>query len=250
VRYLDRKLESIVVNGSSLVIVNTEPLRKDMASRYGSIGEKLMVVPNGYDARDFNGIQHFSFPGSRFAITHAGLLYSKRDPIAFLNAIEHLKKERPDIASEIHFYQIGGTDYDLGYDLKEVCAQKGISDNVTILDYMKHEECLGYLAASDALLVIQPDTKTQIPSKIYEYVYLGKPILTIAEKHGALAALVSDHGFGSVFEPDEHLRIADYMLELLRKKQKGESPKPDYHLKSKFDARSILSELKLRLEAL
>jgi glycosyltransferase involved in cell wall biosynthesis len=250
VRHLDRGLESLVVNGSDLVIANTEPLRKDMASKYPNIREKLMVVPNGYDTEDFDKIPHFSFPGSRFVITHAGLLYSRRDPIAFLDAIEHLKKERPEIASQVHFVQIGGTDYDLGYDPREVCKQKGISDNVTILDYMKHEECLGHLAASDALLVIQPDTRTQIPSKIYEYVYLEKPILTIAEKHGALGALVSEHGFGSVFEPCEPQRIAGYLIELVLKKQRGESAKPDYHLKSKFDARFILSELKLRLAAL
>lgn len=250
IRYLDRRCESCVINEANLVIANTESLRKEMALRYPNAAQKLFVLSNGYDDQDFSQIQPAARPAGGFVITHAGLLYSKRDPLCFLNALELLKKEQPKIADQVNFLHIGGIDSDLGYNVKDLCESKGISQNVTFLDYVKHEECLAHLAASDALLVIQPGTRTQVPSKLYEYIYLEKPILTIAETNGALAALISENGFGSAFEPGDSRQISQYLADLVVKKQKGVSAKPDYRQKAKFDARQIVSELRLRMESL
>lgn len=246
-QYLDGVLESLVIRKADLVIANTQSLKREMASRYENISDKLMVLPNGYDRRDFQNIPPFSFPENRFVITHAGLLYLKRDPMSFLDALECVKRKRPDIAEKLQFYQIGGAD--LAYDLHAVCAAKGISENVIVLDYMKHEDCLACLAASDALLIIQPDTKTQIPSKLYEYVYLEKPVLSIAEKDGDLAFLISEHGLGRVFDACEPLPMADYLIELATQKAAGKPLKPGYAASSKFDACNLLAELKQRLSS-
>jgi len=247
-KFLEKIFESLVVHKADLIIANTDSLKEQMDARYPELKERIMVLPNGYDAEDFKDIPEIRLPQEKFVISHAGFLYLKRDPVSLFKAIEIVKEKYPEFFSMIEFHHIGNINLD--YDVEKYCREKGIRDNVILAGQIGHKKCLGYLAASDVLLIIQPGTKSQIPSKLYEYIYLDKPVLAVTEKDSALGRLLAAYQFGEAFEPDEHEKIAAFLCSLADNKRKKQTAQASYSHKEKFDARQIISEFEVRLNVL
>jgi glycosyltransferase involved in cell wall biosynthesis len=74
--------------------------------------------------------------------------------------------------------------------IRERAAQLGLADIVTVVDFMKYEECVDLLRRSDVLLLFAQSQPLQIPTKLYDYIAVGKPILVFAEE-GATSDLAS-----------------------------------------------------------
>jgi glycosyltransferase involved in cell wall biosynthesis len=245
-RFFDSRLESSIVKSADIAIANTDSLRQEMEERYPRQKNKIVTLPNGYDPFDFKDIPIYPITNGKFIISHAGFLYSKRDPMPLLNAMEIIKNEHPELISLIEFYQIGGVN--LSYDIIKECRKKGINENLKLIGQLTHKNCLGYLQSSDALLLLQPDTKTQIPSKLYEYIYLNKPILTITGSGSAVEQLIQTHNFGKVFNPQEEGAISEYILTMLQNKFQ-KAAMPDSHENSlNFDIRNISKNLEKIIE--
>ncbi len=236
-KYMDVKCEGIVVRNADLVIANTDALMLQMQAQYPGSISKIISLSNGFDKDDFKDISEINLPKDKLNIVHAGFLYLKRDPIDLLKAFEIVKSTHPEQSSYVQFYQIGNINLD--YDLNAFCRKNDLAGNVIIKEHMEHKLCLGYLRSADVLLLIQPGTKTQIPSKIYEYIYLERPILAITEKTGALGELIEKYDFGYVFEPDEHVKIARFLSVLIDKKRSWQSIRTNYVNKEFFDAEII-----------
>ncbi len=247
-KFLEKIFESLVVHKADLIIANTDSLKEQMDARYPELKARIMVLPNGYDAEDFKDIPEIRLPQEKFVISHAGFLYLKRDPVALLKAIEIIKEKYPKFSSVIQFHHIGNINLD--YDVEKYCRKKGIEENVILAGQMSHKKCLGYLAASDVLLIIQPGTRSQIPSKLYEYIYLDKPVLAVTEKDSALGRLLATYRFGEAFEPDEHEQIAAFLCKSADNKRKKEMTQASYSHKEKFDARHVIAEFEARLNRL
>lgn len=245
---LDRFWESIVVNKADLVLLNTAILRNEMKARYPSIRHKFTVLTNGYDKNDFEGLPDKKLDKDKLNILHAGFLYMKRDPGMLLDSISLVKRNKPDIAKEIRFLQLGNVS--LEYDMKKKISDMGIEKNVQLLDQKNHKECLGYMKAADVLILIQPGTKNQIPSKLYEYIYLDKLIVAITERNSALSEMIKRHKFGEVFETNETERIAGFLSELYQKKITHGQITANYENKEKFDVRNLVRDLDEKIETL
>ena len=172
-------------------------------------------------------------------------LYQKRNPITLLKAISNFKNKYPHEASNIQFIQIGRIDFNV--DLEEYCKQIGIHSNVFFREQMNHKNCLGYLSAADILLIIQPNTMTQIPSKLFEYIYLERFILSIADKKGALADMISEYNLGKLFASDDDVILADYFYEILQEKKQFGKLSVSYPCKEIFDSESIISDFQNNL---
>ena len=118
-------------------------------------------------------------------------------------------------------------------------AQEFHEDNFQNFGQLPYTECLQHMQATDILLIIQPDTRTQIPSKFYEYIYLNKPILTIASKDVALGKMIVKYEFGNIFEPDDIEGIAEYLLTKLSEKEQTGLLKNNYKQRDLFDVINI-----------
>lgn len=249
-QFLDKCCEFLVVKRAHLVIANTETLLKAMISRYSKYESKFIVLPNGYDEYDFQNLPGKIFSKDKYIVAHAGFLYLKRDPVSILKALKTLKKKYPLVCKKIEFHHIGGIDLD--YDLIDYCKVKRIQDNIVLPGVMEHNDCLGYLSGADMLLIIQPGTKTQIPSKLYEYIYFDKPILAVTEKDSALGELLLNYGFGYVFEPGEHEKIAEFLYQMSRSKleSKNQTEFTPYENKAKFDVKQITLKFQNSIKSL
>src|SRR5205823_794877 len=82
----------------------------------------------------------------------------------------------------------------------EVLEAMGLGEVVRFSPPVGHRQALAALAASDAVLVLQPDTALQVPAKLFEAIGLEKEVLCLAPP-GATAAIVREERVGLVADP-------------------------------------------------
>lgn len=200
---LESWLERQVVEGANVVIANTEELREEFAKRFPTQpAEKFVALLNGFDAEDFDGALESAAPPSTqtLTLTHTGFLYGKRDPLNFLEAVRLCLQQGRIARGRVKILLIGSAE--LPYNLPDYLRASGLLDIVLVKAHVPYRESLEYLHRSDVLLLLQPGTKTQVPSKLFDYIGVGKPILGISPLDGATSRLMVKHRLGAVADPD------------------------------------------------
>lgn len=212
---LESWLERQVIQQSNIVIANTHELQEEFAKRFPlQPPEKFMTLLNGFDPDDFGGAFE-SLTGTRnavFTVTHTGFLYGKRDPMNFLEAMRLCLEQGRIARDKVKVLLIGSAE--LPYSLTDYLCKAGLSDAIQLQAHVPYRESLDYLHQSDALLLLQPGTKTQVPSKLFDYIGVGKPILGISPLDGATSNLMVKHRLGIVADPDNVQGIAQALTKL------------------------------------
>jgi glycosyltransferase involved in cell wall biosynthesis len=215
--YLERK----VIEIADIVIANTEELKEEFLKRFPrQSSDKFVSILNGFDPDDY-ALESKTGMGNSgcFTITHAGFLYGRRDPKMFLEAIK-LLIESGSIGRDHIRVRLVGT-VELPYDLSRYLSTNNLDTIVSLHDQVPYYASLEYLGQSDLLLLLQPGTKTQVPSKLFEYIGMRKPILAISPRDGATSALVEKEGLGMVADPEKIHEIAEGVLHLYRQWSQG-----------------------------
>ena len=88
--------------------------------------------------------------------------------------------------------------------------------NVTILDYRPREEQIVFLNACDVGLValIKGMWGTAMPSRTYNIMAAGKPVLALTEKDSELARVIDEDGIGIYVEPGDAVALTNAILKL------------------------------------
>jgi len=247
-RFLDGwagKLERKVVEHAAAVSLNTEPLRKAFLARYPEMNpERFFVMPNGYDLSDFNLEGSPAHPDTErpyVDLYHAGFLYGVRDPAPLLDAIRLLNQkvtEEGQQEKQFRFIQIG--EVQLAYDIKERYKDLLESGALKLEPARPYKECLAELATADAVVNIQPFTESQVPSKLYDYLALNKPMISITPDNGALSELVRQKELGLCADPSRPDEVASVLREL---RQQHGSEFTGYANRREFDVADIAVNL-------
>lgn len=208
-RWIQGRMESMCVKASSLVVANTEELRRDFMARYGDLGEeRFITVTNGFE----NIPRVTGISTERFTLVHAGALYQSRNPLNFLKAVIELVNQAAIPAEAFRVELIGGvsvTDPAVEAELRS----KALRDVLEITPRVAHDEALARQQRASALLLIQTGFPLQVPRKLYEYLSLARPVLAITEPGSATARMVSELRAGYVVG-DEVVAIKQAILKL------------------------------------
>lgn len=215
-----RRLEAMVVRSADRVILNTEAMREDFAGRYPGIeSSRFRCIPNGYDPAEFDDLAPVPRHGGPFRLTHAGSLYRRRSPLVLLDAIRTLFDSGAVREGDLELELIGPIGID-GISLPRAVAERRLASTVRHVPFLPHREALRALFLADALVIVQPDTQTQVPGKLYEYLFVGKPVVALAHA-GATADLVQGGGLGWVADPDSVAEVAAAILAAVRSRGRG-----------------------------
>lgn len=243
--FLDRlaaKLEHRIVQHATFVSLNTEPLMEEFLYRYQSLDKsKFIVLPNGFEEQDSNNQYFYDETKSELVIRHAGFLYGPRDPSVLLDAINTVNQQAvtSNMPNRWVFEQIGTVN--LGYDIKKKYQQMLSDGSFRILPQVSYAECQRLLKQADLLVNIQPGTKTQVPSKIYDYLAVDRPILNITPHDGALGRMVKKYQLGACFDFTERRSIEEYLNSKLALQEWCSSE--IYSSKSYFSIKNVVEEL-------
>lgn len=244
-------VERLTVLNATRVVCVTPSAVELYRARFGKEhGNKVVLIPNGYDERSFAGITRTA-TGHRGVVklVHSGLLEpADRDPTALFQALQTLKADG-SISAERLQVVLRGSGFDERYRIQ--LEAFGMTDIVALEPLVSYREALQEMVDADGLLLFQgPTCNRQIPAKAYEYIRAGSPILSISDPAGDTAKLMMrvpqciSAGFG---DPD---RIAAALKTLLRARQASGSVNGDRAVGAGYERRALTGDLARLLDAL
>ncbi len=240
-RNLHYRLEKKVVDNADRIITMAPVFSKLLSKHEGNL-HKFFTIPAGYDSEDFIE-KTFAGPDKKnkqkFTTAFLGLFYNTFRPVTFLKALGELIEEGKVSQNDIAIRFVGAN------ELSDI----GIEDDYKICEFtgfVPRKKALQYLLQADVLLLLLSKArgKDVVPSKIFEYVASGKPILSLVPPDGAAASIIKKTKTGVVadFENVEEIKKA-YLEFYSQWKRKGISIQTDWEEVKKYDQKKLAKEL-------
>jgi glycosyltransferase involved in cell wall biosynthesis len=212
-RRISQYEERLTVRRADAVVLNTAALQRHFQKRYPENAAKFWCIPNGFDqAVEQRPTLEVSRSNGAIRITHAGRLYAERDPRPLIQAIANLIADGRAKAGSVELLLVG--DLNPPFRVAETAKDLGIEDCIRLLPTVPVDEARKLMAESSVLLLIQPQAAMQVPSKVFEYLGLGRPILALVDP-GATAELIEQAGVGVMAPPNDVGRIEEALATLL-----------------------------------
>ncbi len=208
---IDIMMEKSVFTEADAVECAWEGIIKDALSKYPRLNKgKFYHIPNGYDSLDFPVVERKR--NEKFTVTYTGSMYGRRNPESFFAAIERLISENKLDKSKLHLRFVGR----FGSEVYEMFDKASFKDSIEIVNYVPHDKSIEYLMQSDAMLLVVDESKESeeiVPGKVYEYIGVQRPIITIAPENGAVAKLIKETKTGQVAHQTEIGKIAEIVFD-------------------------------------
>ena len=210
---LIEKLELALYRNADRVMVLTRSFEKDLVSR-GIPAEKIDVVTNGVDLAQFKRPDGRARIREKLGVAEGTLLAGYIGTTGLAHGLATLVEaaEHCAGAGDVAFLIMGeGADRKR---LEELAQQKRLK-NVIFRNFVGHDEVVDYISSLDLSVVhLRPDPvfQTVIPSKIFESMALGVPLLMAVE--GESAEIVADAGCGVCIPSGDSKKMADAILQL------------------------------------
>lgn len=207
-------LEPIAVKKASLITGVAEGYFNGVLTRNPHLRETCMTgaMPYGGEKMDHEkvagiGKTPYLFqrkPGKRLLIYAGTLLPRAYQPLeAIMQALADEPEEYRDL--EIHFIGSGKTPDDPeGYNVRPMAEKYGLW-NTLIFEYPRripYLDVLIHLEAADGIFILGSTEPHYTPSKVYQGVLAGKPILAVLHKASTAVAILRDSGAGVVLAFD------------------------------------------------
>lgn len=211
--------EDVVRDADALVFVTQQTADRVMRKYPDGLLEKVHVLPHGFDPLDEPLKVGRPGPGrGALTIVYTGRFYDGiRTPDGLLHALALLAQKR-SLARELLVTFVG----DAIPAHRHLASRLGLSEVVEFTGRLPYAESTRRAAAADVLLLIDApaDDSLFLPSKLVDYLPLGKPILALTPSQGAAADLVRALGYG-VVPPDDASAIAVAIESLIVRHQRG-----------------------------
>ena len=187
--------EKSILNAVDKTIVISWHVKERLCELHRVPGDAIEVINDGYDESVHHGLAPAGLYPGKLVITFLGSHYTEfQKPITiFLRAVAEA-----DPAAEVVF--VGRC----AAPLQEI-ANKIQSRNVTCVMHLPREKSLSFGLGSSFLFVVMPDYAKWIPTKTYDYLRLGRPILGLVPEDGDAARIIREAkaGFVLPFDPEK-----------------------------------------------
>ncbi|MGI6656358.1 MAG: glycosyltransferase [Desulfobulbus sp.] len=208
----DAWLEKQVFSRADLLIANTAKSAALFRSRFPRSAHKVEVIANGFDPEDYDSlVPKRDYPEDVCVLMHTGFLYGERDPTNFLRAVQMLVEEKS--CPHLRIALVGSASV-LDQNGDDLISRMGLESVVACLPPVPHDVALSLMKGADALLLLAVGTVLQIPAKLYEYLGVAKPILSVAEPASATAELTETLSGLAYCASNDTLKIKDALLRL------------------------------------
>jgi hypothetical protein len=183
-------LERLICTRADAVIFLADQARKNADARTG-LGSRGWTVYPGADPAAMPDIAHVR--GDECTIAHFGSLGGSRNLRVFLEGLRQVVIERPESSAIVRLEIYGSCDPLSRSIIKEFPWPEMIHDHGRI---PRHESLVA-MKKTDILLLIQNTEEFSaetIPSKTYEYLHVGRPILGLVHHNPELVRMLSALG--------------------------------------------------------
>jgi glycosyltransferase involved in cell wall biosynthesis len=180
-------LEKWIIPKADKLIVFGEFLTNIYSSKYNLPKDKFIEISNGFDPADFEHLPKKNNVDNRIRIVHSGNVMEFRKAV-FENLVKAVKQLPEEFLNKICFDFIGN----VNEASVELVKEMNLESVFTFYGYHSHHEALQYLGQADATLILLPEGDfAAVTGKVFEYVAIGKTIISIAEPQGGCSKLVA-----------------------------------------------------------
>jgi colanic acid biosynthesis glycosyl transferase WcaI len=217
IRVLER-LERLMYAQAAHISVIAPGFRDNIIAK-GVASTKVSTIPNFVDTQfirplaKINEFSHRHGLTHKFVVTHAGNLGYVYDLETLVEAASLLRSE-----SDVQFLIVGDGVVRAGLEAKVKAL--GLT-NVLFLPYQPRETLPFLRATSDVQVALYNEgaSRYSMPSKVYEIMASGRPVLASADVHSDLWNLVANTNSGICLEPHDPTKLASAVMTLYRDPQ-------------------------------
>ena len=188
------RYERSVLLGADQIITVSEECRRLFAQK-ANVAEKIAVVPNGYDEKDFLqlGVRSEELGVTSEAsnlkiLSYIGVMAPQYD----LEPLKSLVQGRNDIL--LRFVGV------VSDEIKKEIESWGVQTE--FVSYVSHKEAVSYMQASDVLLLFIPNVPNNdgiLTGKLFEYLSAGNKILLFGPQNGDAMRLINECSAGECY---------------------------------------------------
>ncbi len=198
---MQARVEALICREADLAIWFTEQALASARARHPELGERGKMLLPGIDP-PFQSLPPYA-PGKKFIVGHFGSLSATRNLLPFIEALEVLQARRPDLVAATELQVTGGP---LDAVSAAKLAQSPVRACVRHLGRIEadpatglsgREQILRRMRGVDVLLLLhgeEPICEEYIPSKLYEYLWMQRPILATVHRNPQMAGLLRGAG--------------------------------------------------------
>ena len=190
--------EQFIFKNADQVICVTE-LGYENYLELGVSKDKLTCITNGYDEEDFSNMMVDTFANEQFSLVHNGVLYMDRTPYPVLDALKNLIKKKEIDENKIVFHIGSIVEEELEKEVSSIIKEYHLENVVRMTPYMEHAQSISFSAKADMLIVLlgaSEKYRGSYTGKIFEYLRLGKWIVSLGPKGSLVQKLLEKTGQG------------------------------------------------------
>jgi len=249
-------VERIICSQADVAIWFTDQALASAKRRHPQLGDRGKMMLPGIDA-PFKEMPPY-MRGPKMVIGHFGSLSPTRNLTPIIDALESLVAQRPELRDKIELQLTGGP--------LDAVSEAALT-NSKVRDLVRHlgrieadpatglsgrEQILRRMRSADVLLLLhgtEPICAEYIPSKLYEYLWMQRPIVATVNNNSQMAGLLHEQGHIAVETLSADTGNALF-LAIMNLVQKWETTGlADNALMSPYTTRAAVIQLMNRTEA-
>jgi glycosyltransferase involved in cell wall biosynthesis len=197
---MQARVETTICRQADVAIWFTDQALASARQRNPELGERGHMMLPGVDAPPY-ALEPYR-PGEKFVIGHFGSLSETRNLASTIAALDLLIDQHPELDGRVELHAYGGP-------LDPISAAAvtkakhatlrhfGRIETDPVTGKSGREQILQRMRSADLLLLlhgVEPICAEYIPSKMYEYLWMQRPILALVHRNTQMAALVREEG--------------------------------------------------------
>ncbi|MEA4984755.1 hypothetical protein SDC9_37198 [bioreactor metagenome] len=242
-----RQLEKITIAEADLTLVVSAHMQREFTHHHQQ-HKQIAVVANGYDEEDFK--QEAVEPDEQFVITHTGLLTEKQNPQVLWKVLQEIAAENTEFRKDLRIRLTGSVDGSVLNDIRS----KDLDANLELSAYVPHHEAIKLQRRSQLLLlclVQNPDTKSIVTGKLFEYLQADRPVIGIGYTDGDAATILKQTNAGVMFDFADAALLKEKVLDFYQQYKTGKlCAASDKDAISQFSRRKLTEKLTVLLDGL
>lgn len=207
-RRIDHWVERKLLSSASSATVTSEGLKRDLGADFAI---PIQVVLNGADEIEVTPhTVREPLSSAKVNLLYVGNNFygERRSPAPLFRAAHELGVA----VNDLRFHFLGSNPR----VVERFATEAGVNHLVEVHEPVGHQESLEWQARADALLLLlwnDPREHGTVPGKLFEYVGVRRPIVSVGYTSGAAAELVQEHELGwCVADDQQAFRVLQELL--------------------------------------
>jgi len=210
-------LEKVLLEQADLVLSTSDTYTNDLAKKFPTKNsDKFHTLHNGFDEEKFKECQ-IRRGNNRFTIAHLGTMYSLFNPYVFLDTLKKWITENNEVGPRIELLFVGG----INDQTRKAIDESGLSHVTKVTGFVPHRDAISLCARADLLLLSMGIEggmpKGWLPSKLFEYLALERPILAYTVD-GEASAMLRTVNRGNIVTVTDHCQVVEFLNCLFQRK--------------------------------